>query len=231
MMKYTSNAWHAVKVVFANEIGNLCKRVGVDSHEVMDIFCKDDKLNLSPYYLKPGFAFGGSCLPKDVRALQYRAREVDLELPMINAVLGSNQLQVRHALDQLVETGKKKIGLFGFSFKAGTDDLRESPLVILAEALLGKGYELCIYDRNVSLARLVGANKRYINEQIPHLSRHLCESIDEVIANSEVIVIGNGSPEFSEAVTRCRPDQIVIDLVRLPLDFSRVQAQYDGICW
>ena len=231
MMKYTSNAWHAVKVVFANEIGNLCKRVGVDSHEVMDIFCKDEKLNLSPYYLKPGFAFGGSCLPKDVRALQYRAKEVDLEMPMINSVLGSNRMQVQHAIDQIVETGKKKVGLFGFSFKAGTDDLRESPMVILAEALLGKGYELCIYDKNVSLARLVGANKQYIEEQIPHLSRHLCNSLDEVIEKSEVIVIGNGSPEFTEAIPKCRADQIVIDLVRLPIDFSKVQAQYDGICW
>ena len=231
MMKYTSNAWHAVKVVFANEIGNLCKRVGVDSHEVMDIFCKDEKLNLSPYYLKPGFAFGGSCLPKDVRALQYRAKEVDLEMPMINAVLGSNRLQVQHALDQIVETGRKRIGLFGFSFKAGTDDLRESPMVILAEALLGKGFELCIYDRNVSLARLVGANKQYIEEQIPHLSRHLCSSLDEVIERSDVIVVGNGAPEFADAVTRCRADQVVIDLVRLPVDFSRVQAKYDGICW
>ena len=231
MMKYTSNTWHAVKVVFANEIGNLCKRVGVDSHEVMDIFCKDDKLNLSPYYMKPGFAFGGSCLPKDVRALQYRAKEVDLELPMINAVLNSNRLQVQHAIDQIVETGMKKIGLLGFSFKAGTDDLRESPLVILAEALLGKGYDICIYDKNVSLARLVGANKQYIEEQIPHLSQHLCTSIDELIENAEVVVIGNGSPEFSAAVTKCRPDQKVIDLVRIPLDFSQVQAQYDGICW
>jgi GDP-mannose 6-dehydrogenase len=231
MMKYTSNTWHAVKVVFANEIGNLCKRVGVDSHEVMDIFCKDEKLNLSPYYLKPGFAFGGSCLPKDVRALQYRAKEVDLEMPMINSVLDSNHLQVEHAIDRIIETGKKKVGLFGFSFKAGTDDLRESPMVILAEALLGKGYQLCIYDRNVSLARLVGANRTYINEQIPHLSQHLCESIDEVIAESDVIVVGNGAPEFSEAVYRCRPDQTVIDLVRLPLDSSRVTAQYDGICW
>ncbi len=231
MMKYTSNAWHAVKVVFANEIGNLCKRVGVDSHEVMDIFCQDEKLNLSPYYLKPGFAFGGSCLPKDVRALQYRAKEVDLEMPLINSVLNSNRLQVQHAFDQIVETGKKKIGLFGFSFKAGTDDLRESPMVILAEALLGKGYQLCIYDKNVSLARLVGANKQYINEQIPHLSQHLCESLDEVIDKSEVIVIGNGAPEFSEAVSRCRADQVVIDLVRIPLDFSTVSAQYNGICW
>ena len=231
MMKYTSNAWHAVKVVFANEIGNLCKRVGVDSHEVMDIFCKDDKLNLSPYYMKPGFAFGGSCLPKDVRALQYRAKEVDLDLPLINSVLESNHLQVEHAIEQIMATGKKKIGLFGFSFKAGTDDLRESPMVILAERLLGKGYDLCIYDRNVSMARLVGANKQYINEQIPHLSRLLCDSIDDVIEKAEVIVIGNGSPEFTEAVTRCRPDQRVIDLVRIPLDFSRVTAQYDGICW
>src|SRR5688572_21301941 len=231
MMKYTSNTWHAVKVVFANEIGNLCKRMGIDSHEVMDIFCKDDKLNLSPYYLKPGFAFGGSCLPKDVRALQYRAKEVDLEMPMINAVLNSNRLQVQHAIDQIVETGKKRIGLLGFSFKAGTDDLRESPLVILAEALLGKGYEICIYDKNVSLARLVGANKQYIDEQIPHLSRHLCQTIDEVIETSEVVVVGNGSAEFTDAVSRCRADQTVIDLVRIPLDFSKIQARYDGICW
>jgi GDP-mannose 6-dehydrogenase len=231
MIKYTSNAWHAVKIVFANEIGNLCKRIGVDSHDVMDIFCQDDKLNISPNYLKPGFAFGGSCLPKDVRALQYRAKEVDLELPLIGALLGSNRLQVQQAIDRIVDTGKKKIGLLGFSFKAGTDDLRESPMVILAEALLGKGYSLCIYDRNVSLARLVGANKQYIDEQIPHLSRHLCESLEQVIDSSEVIVVGNGAPEFPDAVTACRPDQIVIDLVRLPLDFSRVKAQYDGICW
>jgi GDP-mannose 6-dehydrogenase len=231
MMKYTSNAWHAVKVVFANEIGNLCKRVGVDSHDVMDIFCRDEKLNLSPYYLKPGFAFGGSCLPKDVRALQYRAKEVDLEMPLIHSVLESNRLQVQHAVDRIVETGLKRVGLMGFSFKAGTDDLRESPMVILAEALLGKGYQLCIYDRNVSLARLVGANRQYINEQIPHLSQHLCESLDELIDQSEVIVVGNASAEFSEAITRCRPEQIVIDLVRIPHDSSRVRARYDGICW
>jgi GDP-mannose 6-dehydrogenase len=231
MMKYTSNAWHAVKVVFANEIGNLCKRVGVDSHEVMEIFCKDDKLNLSAYYLKPGFAFGGSCLPKDVRALQYRAKEVDLPMPLIDSLLESNRLQVEHALDRIVETGRKRVGLLGFSFKAGTDDLRESPMVVLAEALLGKGYELRIFDRNVSLARLVGANKQYIEEQIPHLSRHLRSDIDEVLGESEVIVIGNASAEFAEAVTRCRPDHLIIDLVRLPLDFSRVRAAYDGICW
>jgi GDP-mannose 6-dehydrogenase len=231
MMKYTSNAWHALKVCFANEIGNLCKRVGVDSHDVMDIFCRDEKLNLSSYYLKPGFAFGGSCLPKDVRALQYRAKELDVELPVISQILPSNRLQIQHAFDQIMETGKKKIGLLGFSFKAGTDDLRESPIVILAEQLLGKGLSLCIYDKNVSLAKLVGANKEYIEKQIPHLSSLLCNTVDEVIEKSEVVVVGNQSPEFCDALTKCRPAQIVIDLVRLPLVGSLLQADYRGICW
>ena len=231
MMKYTSNTWHALKVVFANEIGNLCKKMNVDSHEVMDIFCRDEKLNLSSYYLKPGFAFGGSCLPKDVRALQYRAKEVDVELPLISQILPSNKAQIQQALDQVLETGKKKIGLLGFSFKAGTDDLRESPIVILAEALLGKGLSLCIYDKNVSLAKLVGANKEYIEKQIPHLSSLLCNTIDEVIDQSEVIVVGNQAPEFAEAAKQCRADQIVIDLVRLPIYGSSIQADYRGICW
>src|SRR5499427_5322432 len=180
MMKYTSNTWHALKVCFANEIGNLCKRLNIDSHEVMDIFCRDEKLNLSPYYLKPGFAFGGSCLPKDVRALQYRAKEVDLEMPLIAQILPSNKAQIQQALDQILDTGKKNVGMLGFSFKAGTDDLRESPIVILAEALLGKGVRLKIYDKNVSMAKLVGANKEYITHQIPHLSSLLCNTIDDV---------------------------------------------------
>src|SRR6266576_4679575 len=167
--------------------------------------------------MKPGFAFGGSCLPKDVRALQYRAKEVDLEMPVIQSILGSNQLQIEHALDQVMESGRKRIGLLGFSFKAGTDDLRESPIVSLAEALLGKGLQLRIYDRNVSLARLVGSNRQYIEDQIPHLSSLLCESVEEVIDTSEVIVVGNQAPEFAKALTRCRCDQIVIDLVRLPI--------------
>jgi GDP-mannose 6-dehydrogenase len=231
MMKYTSNTWHALKVCFANEIGNLCKKLDVDSHEVMDIFCRDEKLNLSAYYLKPGFAFGGSCLPKDVRALQYRAKEVDVDLPVISQILPSNRLQIQVAFDQVMETGRKNIGLLGFSFKAGTDDLRESPIVILAEMLLGKGCSLCIYDKNVSLAKLVGANKEYIERQIPHLSSLLCGTIDDVIGNSEVIVVGNQSLEFREALTRCRPDQIIIDLVRLPIVSSLLQADYRGICW
>src|SRR5262249_6443260 len=228
MLKYASNTWHAVKVCFANEIGNLCKRLDVDSHDVMDIFCRDEKLNVSAYYLKPGFAFGGSCLPKDVRALQHRARQLDVELPMISQLLTSNRLQIQHALDQILETGAKRIGLLGFSFKAGTDDLRESPIVILAEALLGKGCALRIYDRNVSLARLVGANKEYIEQQIPHLSSLLCPTIDDVIDRSDVVVVGNRSPEFAEALTRCREDQIVIDLVRLPIYGLLLKADYRG---
>jgi GDP-mannose 6-dehydrogenase len=231
MMKYTSNTWHALKVCFANEVGNLCKSLDVDSHEVMNIFCQDDKLNLSPYYLKPGFAFGGSCLPKDVRALQYRAKEMDVAMPVIESILGSNRLQIERAIDMVVHSGHKRVGLLGFSFKAGTDDLRESPIVILAEALLGKGYALKIYDRNVSLARLVGANREYIEHQIPHLSSLLCETVDQVIDGSDVIVVGNAAPEFSDAVTRCRPEQTVIDLVRLPVDRSAVAAKYEGICW
>ena len=231
MMKYTSNAWHALKVCFANEIGNLCKRLNVDSHDVMDIFCKDDKLNLSPYYLKPGFAFGGSCLPKDVRALEYRGKELDLELPVLQSLMRSNQLQIQHALEQIVETGKKRVGLLGFSFKAGTDDLRESPMVILAETLLGKGYTVRIYDRNVLVARLTGRNKEYIEQQIPHLSRLLAESIGEVIDNSDVIVVGNAGAEFGAALTTCRADQTILDLVRVPFDAAAVKADYRGICW
>ena len=231
MIKYASNTWHALKVCFTNEIGNLCKRLDIDSHEVMEIFCRDTKLNLGSYYMKPGFAFGGSCLPKDVRALQYRAKEVDLDLPVIQSILTSNQMQIQHALDLIVETGRKRVGLLGFSFKAGTDDLRESPIVILAEQLLGKGYSLCIYDRNVSLARLVGANKEYIERQIPHLSSLLCDTIDDVIGASDVLVVGNRAPEFGEALTRTRSDQLVIDLVRVKTDLGRVPAQYEGICW
>jgi GDP-mannose 6-dehydrogenase len=230
MVKYASNAWHALKVSFANEIGNICKRVNVDSHELMDIFCQDTKLNVSAYYLKPGFAFGGSCLPKDLRALQYRAKELDLELPVLSSILPSNRLQIEHAMAQIVDTGAKRIGMLGFSFKAGTDDLRESPLVILAEALLGKGYQLRIYDRNVSRARLVGSNRDYIGRQIPHLSSLLCETIDDVLSASEVIVVGNRSEEFLHALERIQESQTVIDLVRVPMPAGS-RARYSGICW
>ena len=231
MVKYTSNVWHALKVCFANEVGNLCKRMDVDSHELMDIFCTDTKLNISPYYLKPGFAFGGSCLPKDVRAMQYRAKELDLDMPLLNSILPSNRLQVEHAFDEVLETGKKRVGLMGFSFKAGTDDLRESPMVSLAEMLIGKGLHLRIYDKSVSIARLVGANKKYIEEQIQHLSCLMVGSIDELIDQSDVIVIGNQSPEFVDALSKVRDDQIVIDLVRLPLSDSNTPKGYRGLCW
>jgi GDP-mannose 6-dehydrogenase len=230
MLKYTSNCWHALKVCFANEIGNLCKRVGVDSHELMDIFCRDDKLNISAMYLKPGFAFGGSCLPKDVRAIQYRARELDLETPVLSSILPSNRLQVEHAITQILETGHKRVGLLGFSFKDGTDDLRESPMVTLAEALIGKGLSLRIYDKHVALARLVGANKDYIEQQISHLSSLMVPTIDQVLDESDVIVIGTRSEEFADALMRLRPEQIAIDLVRLRL-YAAPPQNYRGICW
>jgi GDP-mannose 6-dehydrogenase len=231
MVKYASNGWHALKVCFANEIGNLCKRLQVDSHELMDIFCRDDKLNISATYLKPGFAFGGSCLPKDLRAMQYRAKELDLEMPVIQSILTSNQRQLQQAIEQVLDTGRKRVGLLGFSFKAGTDDLRESPLVILAEALLGKGLQLRIYDRYVAAARLIGANKDYINQQIPHLSSLLCETIDDVLSQSDVIVVGNRGDEFDDALRRSRSDQHVIDLVKTNVDRIDIAAHYEGICW
>ncbi|HEY7283967.1 MAG TPA: UDP-glucose/GDP-mannose dehydrogenase family protein [Vicinamibacterales bacterium] len=229
MIKYTSNAWHALKICFANEIGSICKELGIDSHDVMNLFCRDAKLNVSSAYLKPGFAFGGSCLPKDVRALQYRARELDVDVPVIQSILPSNSRQMHRGIDEVLRTGKKRIGLLGFSFKAGTDDLRESPMVVLAETLLGKGMQLKIYDRSVSIARLVGANKSYIEEQIPHLASLLCDSPDEVIAVSDVIVVGNQSPEFAEALTRCGSGHTIIDLVRVTPPGT--DADYRGICW
>lgn len=231
MMKYASNTWHALKVCFANEIGAVCQRLGVDSHEVMDIFCRDTKLNLGPYYLKPGFAFGGSCLPKDVRALQYRAKELDVEVPLIGSVMTSNAVQVQRAVEEIVSIGRKRVGILGLSFKAGTDDLRESPMVILAETLLGKGFQLGIYDRNVSIARLVGANRRYIEEQIPHLSSLLCENVAEVVSGSDVVVVGNAADEFSAAVADCREGQVVLDLVRLPMPQGLLKAEYRGLSW
>jgi GDP-mannose 6-dehydrogenase len=231
MIKYVSNTWHAMKVCFANEIGDLCKRMGIDSHEVMDVFCRDTELNLGAQYLRPGFAFGGSCLPKDVRALEYRARELDLEVPLIRAVMPSNRWHLERAIDAIVEAGLPNVGLLGFSFKAGTDDLRESPMVILAEALLGKGFTLRIYDRNVLLTRLTGANKAYIDRQIPHLARLLCPSADDVVANSDLIVIGNDAAEFGEALSRTRPGQTVLDLVRVSSGTAGVGGDYRGLCW
>lgn len=231
MIKYACNAFHALKVTFANEIGVLCKSQGIDSQQVMDIFCMDNKLNLSAYYLRPGFAFGGSCLPKDLRALLYHSRRHDQHLPVLEAILPSNQLQVKHGIDLIMATGCKSIGMLGFSFKACTDDLRESPLVEVLETLLGKGYQIQIYDRNVSLARLHGANRAYIEREIPHIATLMCDSIDEVLCRSEVIVIGNSSCEFTEVLKQLRADQKVIDLVGVLRCPDQADGRYEGICW
>jgi GDP-mannose 6-dehydrogenase len=230
MAKYSDNAWHALKVGFANEIGNICKELEVDSHRVMDIFCQDTKLNLSSCYLKPGFAFGGSCLPKDLRALLHRAKSLDLTLPILSAILPSNDLQIRRALQAVVEKGNRKIGLLGLSFKAGTDDLRESPVVELAERLIGKGYDLRIYDANVRLARIHGANRDYVMNRIPHISRLIVASIREILSHADTIIIGNASQEFSGVTSRLRQGQSVVDLVRIA-DSRSVAGVYEGICW
>lgn len=230
MVKYTDNVWHALKVGFANEIGNICKAIDLDGHRVMDIFCQDTKLNLSAYYMKPGFAFGGSCLPKDVRALTYKGRTLDLALPILNSILPSNEEQIGKGLKMIIDKGHKKVGILGFSFKAGTDDLRESPMVEVIERLLGKGYDLRIYDKNVNIAKLIGANKDYILNHIPHISRHMVETMDEVLDFADTIVIGNGAEEFQEALGKIKSNQVLVDLVRIVKD-KRSQGQYDGICW
>ena len=230
MVKYVDNVWHALKVGFANEIGNICKSVNVDGHKVMDIFCQDTKLNISPYYMKPGFAFGGSCLPKDLRALMYKGRTLDLNLPILNSILPSNELQVERGLNMVMEKGSRKIGVLGFSFKAGTDDLRESPVVEMIERLIGKGYDLRLYDRNVNLASLVGANRDYILNRIPHISKLMVGNIDEVLSHAETIVIGNNDPEFHKIMDKLNDGQVIVDLVRISNDQSVVE-KYDGICW
>jgi GDP-mannose 6-dehydrogenase len=231
MVKYANNAFHALKVTFANEIGNICKQQAIDSHQVMDIFCMDEKLNLSSYYLKPGFAFGGSCLPKDLRALLYLGHRLDLSLPVLESILPSNDLQVRRGFDLIKQTGLKRVGVLGFSFKAGTDDLRESPLVELIETLIGKGYQVKVYDKNVSLARLHGANRAYIEREIPHIATLMCATMQEVLDDSDVIVIGNNAREFASVFQRLRQDQIIIDLVRVNKDIDGLDARYSGICW
>jgi GDP-mannose 6-dehydrogenase len=230
MVKYADNTWHALKVSFANEIGNICKGLGLDSHKLMDIFCQDTKLNLSPYYLKPGFAFGGSCLPKDVRALSYKAKLLDVQVPIINAILPSNQLQIERGIQAVIDKGNKKIGILGFSFKAGTDDLRESPIVELVERLIGKGYDLRVYDSNVKMASIHGANKEYILNHIPHISKLMVGSVQEVLDHAGTIVIGNGSAEFREVPRLIVPPQQVVDLVRISESCS-LEGVYDGICW
>ncbi|HBI21844.1 MAG TPA: GDP-mannose dehydrogenase [Legionella sp.] len=230
ILKYTNNIWHALKVGFANEIGNVCKSLNIDSHQVMDVFCQDTTLNLSPYYLKPGFAFGGSCLPKDLCAFLYESQNLNLNLPIIGSVLPSNKLQIDTALNMVVEQGNKRVGVLGFGFKANTDDLRESPIVELIERLIGKGYELTLFDKNVSEAKLYGANRDYILNHIPHISQLMVGSIQELLEASDTIVIGNNAHEFETVLDDVRHDQVIIDLVRIRKSPPE-SKQYSGICW
>jgi len=230
MVKYTDNVWHALKISFSNEIGNICKSLKIDGHQVMDIFCQDTKLNISSYYMKPGFAFGGSCLPKDVRALTYKGRSLDLDLPILNSILPSNNKQIEHGLHLIMNKGHKKVGVLGFSFKAGTDDLRESPMVAVIEYLIGKGFDIRIYDFNVNIAKLMGANKDYILNHIPHISRLMVDSIDDIVEYAETIVIGNDAEEFGDILSKTSDSQVVVDLVRVSQQVSQ-RGRYDGICW
>lgn len=225
MIKYVDNSWHAVKIGFANEIGNLCDAFNVNAEEVMGIFCQDKKLNISTAYLKPGFAFGGSCLPKDLRALSYQAKMHDLQLPILGSVLPSNEMQVARGVKQVIDSGNSRVGVFGFSFKAGTDDLRESPMIEVIERLIGKGYDLRIYDRNVNIAALVGANRDFILNRIPHISRLMAPNMDAVLAHAQTVVIGNQDPEFRQIQERLREDQCLVDLVRISKANSGHPAQ------
>ncbi|MFH1898229.1 MAG: UDP-glucose/GDP-mannose dehydrogenase family protein [Candidatus Desantisbacteria bacterium] len=231
VIKYAGNTFHALKVCFANEIGNICKKKGIDSHEVMKIFCMDTKLNLSPYYLKPGFAYGGSCLPKDLRALLYEAKNNDIEVPVLSAIEKSNKLQIERGINSILGLKKKNIGILGLSFKGGTDDLRESPMVILVEALLGKGCCIKIYDKNVNMAKIFGANKRYIEKEIPHISSLMANSIDEVVEHADVLVIGNKMDEIKEVKGLIKEEKIIVDFVRMFEKDAMSGKEYHGICW
>ena len=231
MVKYACNCFHGLKVGFANEIGNVCKALDVDSHEVMRLFCEDRKLNISTTYLRPGFAFGGSCLPKDLRAVTYKAKELDIDTPILSATLESNQKQIDRAYDMVMAAGSRKVGVLGLAFKAGTDDLRESPMVTLIERLIGKGMELAIYDRDVSSANVIGANREYVEREIPHIWTLMRPTIPEVLGASETIVIGNGSREFHGLGDQLTDGQMVVDLARAFGARTSNGRSYQGICW
>jgi len=230
-LKMSCNAFHALKITFANEIGRVSESMGIDSHEVMRLVCADTRLNISPAYLKPGFAFGGSCLPKDLRALTQIAKQNDIEIPMLSSLLTSNRVHIDHAVDKILKLGRPKVGMLGLSFKTGTDDLRESPLVMVAKRLIGEGCELRIFDPEVQLSRLLGANRSYIESHIPHIGSLLCDNIDCMINPSEVILVGLQQSALNDALqARVREDQVVIDLVNLP-NRDLLRCRYEGACW
>ncbi len=231
MVKYVNNSYHGLKVAFANEVGRLCSALNIDSHVVMDVFCKDTKQNLSAYYLKPGFAFGGSCLPKDLRAILYKAKTLDVTMEVFQAILPSNQSQIETGVNLVERAGNKHVGLLGLAFKPGTDDLRESPLVTMVEILHGRGYKVRIYDHNVFLSRLIGSNKAYIEQELPHISELLRDSLDEVVNESESIIVGNSDPRFAEVVRQLPAGKVVIDLARIDSQIPQISSQYVGIGW
>lgn len=230
-LKMTCNAFHALKITFANEIGRVSQALGIDSHEVMRLVCADTRLNISPAYLKPGFAFGGSCLPKDLRALTHLARLHDIEIPMLASLLGSNRVHVDFAVEKILRLGRPKVGMLGLSFKTGTDDLRESPLVLVAKRLIGEGCELRIFDPDVQLSRLLGANRSFIESHIPHIGSLLCDNLDAMLEPSDVILVGLQHSALNEALeSRVREDQYLIDLVNLP-NRDLLRCRYEGACW
>ncbi|MGW2296765.1 nucleotide sugar dehydrogenase [Streptomyces violaceorubidus] len=230
-IKYADNAFHGLKIGFANELGAVCQALGVDSHQVMDVFLADRKLNISPAYLRPGFAFGGSCLPKDLRSLVHAAQRADVSVPILAHVLPSNSAHLERAVELVERTGKRRVGLFGLSFKPGTDDLRESPLVELAERLFGKGYDLRIHDANVSLSRLLGANREYVETRLPHLAQLLADSVDEVLEHAEVCLVGTRDPAVLSALPH-GGGPLLIDLIHLPdADTRRTEPGYMGLAW
>jgi GDP-mannose 6-dehydrogenase len=231
MTKYADNSFHGLKIAFANEIGSVCRALGIDSHAVIDVFLADRKLNVSPAYLKPGFAFGGSCLPKDLRATLHFAKTRDVELPVHAAIAPSNRVHIDHAIAKVMASGRRRIGMIGLSFKTGTDDLRESPLVALAEHFIGKGLQLLVYDPEVHLSNLLGANRKFIEQHVPHIGSLLRRDIAEVVAASDLLVVGLGDKAVAAALAEhVRPDQLVLDLVQMP-GGNALRAQYEGLCW
>jgi GDP-mannose 6-dehydrogenase len=231
MLKYVNNAFHALKVSFANEVGRWASREGVDSHEVMRLFCRDSRLNLGANYLRPGFAFGGSCLPKDLRALNQRARHHDLDLPVIGAIVPSNERHVEEAVHLIERLRRRRVGVLGLSFKAGTDDLRESPILRVVGTLVGKGYTVLLHDPNIDMERVLGANRRFVEDEVPYLPERLRSTVREVVEASEVIVVANDSREYRDVGALLKPGQALVDLAHAVDRLSVTHAEYHGLAW